>query len=136
MYIEHTMAYVHQKHFALEEAQSLLKKIKPLALSLVELKARLDERGFDIYRHQYFGGRGPNGERLFPRELEKLVNILTTLDAMGVLVKGIEQGLIDFPHIRANGEEVYLCYKADEQEIRYWHTLNGGFAGRRPLSEI
>lgn len=114
----------------------MLKKIKPLLRSLVSLKAKLDERGYDIYRHQYFGGTGPNGEGFFPTELEKLVEILQKLDALGVLVKGIEQGLVDFPHIRATGEEVYLCFMVDEEEIRYWHTLDGGFAGRRPLRDI
>lgn len=130
------MSFVHTKHFSLPEAQSLIKKVKPLVGELVELKAKLDERGFDIYRHQYFGGSGPNGDRFFPQELEHLVRILKSLDEMGILVKGIEQGLVDFPHVRSNGEEVYLCFKADENGIRFWHSLEGGFAGRKPLNEL
>ena len=130
------MSLVHNKHFSLSEAQSLIKKVKPLVVELVGLKEKLDQHGFDIYRHQYFGGSGPNGDRFFPQELEQLVRILKALDEMGILVKGIEQGLVDFPHVRSNGEEVYLCFKADENEIRFWHSLEGGFAGRKPLSEL
>ena len=100
------------------------------------MKQRIDERGFDVYRHEYFGGTGPNGERYFPRELERLVEILRAFDSLGILVKGIDVGLIDFPHIRANGEEVYLCFRAGEADIVAWHTIEGGYAGRRPISEL
>jgi hypothetical protein len=130
------MDHLHMKHFSLSEAQSLIVKIKPLAEELVALKTKLDEKGFDIYRHQYFGGTGPNGERFFPPELERLVSILKSFDSLGVLVKGIEQGLVDFPHLRSSGEEVYLCFKADEDEIRFWHTVDGGFTGRKPLADL
>ncbi len=130
------MSFVHTKHFDLSEAQLLIKKVKPLVTDLVELKTKLDERGFDIYRHQYFGGGGPNGERFFPQELEQLVRILKSIDDMGILVKGIDNGLVDFPHVRTNGEEVYLCFKADENEIRFWHSLEGGFTGRKLLNEL
>ncbi len=130
------MAYVHEKHFTLAEAQAAIPRVKPLAEELVALKSKLDERGFDVHRHQYFGGRGPNGDRFFPPELERLVDVLKQLDAMGVIVKGIEEGLVDFPHLRKSGEEVYLCFKADEERIEYWHSLETGFAGRRPIKEL
>jgi hypothetical protein len=55
---------------------------------------------------------------------------------MGVVVKGIDQGLIDFPTLRANGEEVYLCHQAGEDRIRWWHPIDLGFAGRRPIAEL
>jgi len=127
---------LHAKHFNLKEAQSLIKKVKPLTVELVDLKKKLDKKGYDIHRHQFFGGSGPNGERFFPAELERLVEILRHLEKLGILVKGIEEGLIDFPHIRANGEEVYLCFKAGEAEIKFWHSLEDGFAGRRPIQEL
>lgn len=130
------MAYVHQRHFTLAEARRILPEAGSLAEEMVRLKCRLDERGFDIHRHQYFGGMGPNGEQYFPRELERLVEVLKTLESLGVIVKGIDQGLIDFPHIRENGEEVYLCFRAGETEIAFWHGLEAGFAGRRPLREL
>jgi hypothetical protein len=127
---------LHEKHFTLKQAQSALRHVKPLVEELVVLKKALDARGYNIYRHEYFGGSGPNGDRFHPPELERLVAILGMLEDRGVLVKGIEEGLIDFPHLRKGGDEVYLCFKAGEKEIAHWHTINGGFAGRRPLSDL
>jgi hypothetical protein len=48
------------------------------------------------------------------------------------LLKDIEQGLIDFPHLR-DGREVYLCWRSGEKEIRYWHELDAGAVGRQLL---
>jgi hypothetical protein len=45
-------------------------------------------------------------------------------------------GLIDFPAQRRNGEVVLLCYRDDEDTIRFWHPLETGFAGRRPIEEL
>src|SRR6267378_4016281 len=89
----------------------MLMGISPLVGELVSLKKKLDDRGYDIYRHEYFGGTGPNGERYFPPELQRLVTIAKNLDKKGIIIKGIDAGLIDFPHVRSNGEEVYLCWK-------------------------
>ena len=114
----------------------MLDDVRLLATELVRLKQVLDGRGYDISRHAYFGGTGPNGERYFPAELERLVAILAELDAKGVIVKGIDQGLVDFPHVRKSGEEVYLCFRADEPDIGFWHPIEEGFAGRRPISEL
>ncbi len=130
------MDYLHQKHFTLDQARRVLVGVVDLVEELVSLKQVLDERGYDMYRHQYFGGSGPNGERFFPPELLRLVEIAKNLDKQGVLVKGWDDGLIDFPHIRSNGEEVYLCWKMGEKDIRYWHRIPDGFAGRRPIQEL
>ena len=55
------------------------------------------------------------------------------LENMGVLIKSIEEGLLDFPSIRFN-EEVFLCWKEGETEIKFWHGKDEGFMGRKPLS--
>jgi hypothetical protein len=51
---------------------------------------------------------------------------------MGILVKDIDMGLIDFLSIR-NGREVYLCWKHGEDELAYWHDVNAGYGGRQPI---
>lgn len=130
------MAFLHSRHFTLEEARAALAEVRPLSEELVNLKETLDRRGYDIRRHGYFGGTGPNGESYFPPELERLVEALRRLEAMGVIVKGIGQGLVDFPHVRRSGEEVYLCFRAGESYIAYWHSIDEGFAGRRPIAEL
>ena len=55
------------------------------------------------------------------------------LESMGVMIKSIEEGLLDFPSIRFN-EEVFLCWKEGETEIKFWHGRDEGFMGRKPLS--
>ena len=130
------MKHVHRKHFSVEQAQAAIVSVGPLTDEIVQLKRTLDEKGYDINHHEYFGGRGPNGDRIYPPEVERLVSILHRLEDQGILLKGIDEGLIDFPSLRSNGDEVYLCYKSGEGHIRYWHTLGGGYAGRRPLDEL
>lgn len=130
------MDHLHDKHFTLPQAQRMLSGIRHLVEEIEKLKKKLDERGYDIYRHEFFGGSGPNGDRYFPQELERLVGIVGKLEKKGILVKGFEEGLIDFPHIRSNGEEVYLCWKVDEPDIQFWHRIPDGFPGRKPVAEL
>ena len=130
------MSHLHQRHFSLADARRTLAETAPLVEELVSLKQKLDERGYDIYRHQYFGGTVPNGEKVYPPEVERLVAVAQELDARGILIKDIDQGLIDFPHIRQDGEEVYLCWKLGEKDIGYWHRIPDGLAGRRSVEEL
>ena len=55
------------------------------------------------------------------------------LESGGVMIKSIEEGLLDFPSLRFN-EEVWLCWKEGETEIKFWHGKDEGFTGRKPLS--
>ena len=127
---------LHEKHFTLEQARLMVSGISPMIEEMVELKKKLDARGFDVYRHQYFGGSGPNGERVFPPELERLVEIAKNLDKKGIVIKSLDEGLIDFPHIRSNKEEVYLCWKLGENDVHYWHSIPDGFPGRKPVDDL
>ena len=129
-------AYLHRKHFTLDEARKVLTSVHALAIKMVELKRELNRKGWDVSRHQYFGGMGPNGDGHFPEEMETLVGIVGSLEQRGVVVKGIDQGLIDFPHLRSNGEEVYLCWKVGENDIEYWHRIPDGYAGRKSIREL
>ncbi len=126
----------HTKHFTLAEANAALEDIRPMLRGIIDLKHALDEKGFDVYRHQYFGGMGPNGDRFFPKELEELAALAKDLDERGIQLKSLDTGLIDFPHIRENSEEVYLCYVEGENEIAYWHTIAAGFSGRQGLETL
>ncbi len=57
---------------------------------------------------------------------------LAQLGEMGIVLRDLDRGLVDFPSLR-DGEEIYLCWTEDEDEIAYWHSLESGFAGREPL---
>jgi hypothetical protein len=127
---------LYTKHYTLEEAQLKLVEIKTLIEELVGLKKLMDEKGYDVFKHQYFGGMGPNGMKAFPPQFERLVAIVKELGEMQIEIKDLNKGLIDFPHVRASGEEVYLCYLLGEPAIVSWHSITGGFAGRRSLDEL
>ncbi len=62
-------------------------------------------------------------------QVNRLVNHLTS---RGCVLKGLEQGLVDFPAMR-EGREVFLCWKNPEQAVTHWHDLDTGFAGRQKL---
>ena len=76
------------------------------------------------------GGSYPG--RDVARSLVELSRALGELEAVGVILRDVDRGLIDFPALR-DGEEVYLCWLLDEDEVGFWHEPDTGFAGRRPL---
>lgn len=63
-------------------------------------------------------------------------SLLAEANALGADVKDPILGLVDFYHRRADGSIVLLCYRDDEPALAWWHPLETGFAGRRPLSEL
>lgn len=127
---------LHKIHFTLQSARIKVIEIKDKLRNLVTLKKKLDESGYDVYRHEYFGGAGPNGTGKFPKDMEDLVVVMKELSKSGILIKSLDTGLIDFPCIRNTGEEVYLCYMLGEDTIKYWHSIEEGFAGRKHIEEL
>ena len=61
-----------------------------------------------------------------------LYKAIEVLEATGVSIKSVDEGLLDFPSKRFD-EEVWLCWKAGEDEIKFWHGKDEGFMGRKPL---
>ena len=66
-------------------------------------------------------------------EMTKFYQLIEDLEATGVSLKGIDQGLLDFPSRRFD-EDVWLCWKDGETEIKFWHDMNSGFNGRKPIT--
>ncbi len=64
--------------------------------------------------------------------ITKFYESMEVLENTGVVVKGLEQGLLDFPSKRFD-EEVWLCWKYGETEIKFWHEKDSGFMGRKPI---
>ena len=63
----------------------------------------------------------------------KFYQAIEDLEKTGVVIKGIEEGLLDFPSKRFD-DEVWLCWKEGEKEIKFWHEKDVGFSGRKPIS--
>jgi hypothetical protein len=65
---------------------------------------------------------------------QTLKTAMDRIEDLGVLVKDLDIGLVDFPTL-FGGEEVYLCWRMDEDDIDHWHGINEGFNGRRPIDK-
>jgi hypothetical protein len=65
---------------------------------------------------------------------QTLKNAMGRIEDLGVLVKDLDTGLVDFPTL-LRGEEVYLCWRMDENDIQHWHGVNEGFQGRKPIDK-
>jgi hypothetical protein len=129
------------RHFTPEEANAALAEVRPLVERMVTLRHAHVEaltRQEELEGHIRGNGGGiPPAELAgaaaeVDREARELASVIDELVEHGVQVKDIDDGLIDFPALR-QGETVLLCWRLGEDEVAYWHTLEGGFAGRRPL---
>src|SRR5690348_18478499 len=67
--------------------------------------------------------------------ITKFYKSIEDLEATGVSVKSIDQGLLDFPSLMFN-EEIWLCWKQGETEIKFWHGKDEGFNGRKPIESV
>lgn len=130
--------YLHDRHFSLFEARRTLAKVRPQVEKLKALKRALDQQGFNLSAYPVPTGPGlsTNGHKPYPKEFIRLTDILHQLTERSIQIKDIGAGLIDFPHLRDDGEEVYLCWKLGEETIGYWHPIQDGFAGRRPIDQL
>jgi hypothetical protein len=130
------------KIFSLSEAQTLLPVVEALLRKAQTAAARTGEldREMQELNQRIFlaGGMHVNvakaARRRAEREraLQETRDTLAEMEEIGVQVKDLEKGLLDFPSTM-DGQEILLCWKLGEAEIGYWHTAEDGFAGRKPL---
>lgn len=67
--------------------------------------------------------------------IDQMAAGVARIDALGLTLRDIEHGLVDFPAL-VSGRQVWLCWQRGETAIGYWHGLDSGFSGRRPLAEL
>lgn len=67
--------------------------------------------------------------------IDQMAAGVARIDALGLTLRDIEHGLVDFPAL-VSGRQVWLCWQRGETAIEYWHGLDSGFSGRRPLAEL
>jgi hypothetical protein len=63
-----------------------------------------------------------------------LYNMIQELEDMGIMIKSVDEGLLDFPSIR-DDEEIWLCWKFGENQVKFWHRKEEGFMGRKPIPQ-
>ena len=129
------------KEFTLEEANAAVERLRPVVERMVEHGRALAaaQRRQRALVTQIAG----NGGDLQPSDLSELAETIQAeadaiaacakqIDDAGAQIKSLEEGLLDFP-ARRDGEAVLLCWKLGEGEIAYWHGVDEGFAGRKPV---
>jgi hypothetical protein len=129
------------RYFTVEEANDALEELRPLAEQMVGLRQELVEA--QAQRASLGAQVGTNGGDLTPSDFAEadaqleqaateLARRVEQIQAAGVLVKDLDRGLLDFPALR-EGEEILLCWQVGEDEVAFWHGIEEGFAGRKPL---
>jgi hypothetical protein len=132
------------RYFTLAEAQAALEELRPVAEEMVEHRRELVEA--QARRATLGAQAASNGGDLTPsdfavadEDLEQaataLARCVERIQAAGVLVKDLDRGLLDFPALR-DDEEILLCWLVGEDDIRYWHGLEEGFAGRKEIDDV
>ena len=123
-----------KKLFTLDEANAFVPQLLDLVPKIQKLSVSLNNNFPDIKnardKAKWNGGSGQGGDYL--NSVLKYNDLMHKIEEMGCEVKGIREGLIDFPSLR-EGREVYLCWRMPEKEILFWHDLNAGFTGRKPI---
>lgn len=126
--------------FTLDEANALLPRLREV---LEEMQAKREVLAGTREELAAFGRTAAGNGHLAGKELRekqqkaeelatRLSELLAELTSFGCELKGLDQGLIDFPAERA-GRTVYLCWRLGEDTIAHWHDVEAGFAGRQPL---
>jgi hypothetical protein len=130
--------------FTLEEAQSLLPTLESLLRISIDGKKLIEavDLEFQELAHRVFlsGGLLVNVVQMARRKAEREKTIhrvkdaMAEIDAIGVQVKDLDIGLLDFP-CEVDGSTVLLCWKLGETGITHWHSPTEGFAGRKLIDE-
>lgn len=132
------------KTFSLEEAQTLIPVLESLlknamesketaesiAAELQQLSQRIFMNGGSLVRIAQVARQRARQDKA----VQQVKDTLSEIDAIGVQVKDLDAGLLDFP-CRLGEDIVLLCWKMGETEIQHWHTVDSGFSGRQAVDD-
>ena len=123
----------HARHYTVEQANAALPWVQE---RMERLRSARDDFSDEDVREALGeatpGNGGGEPGRLVSEAFLELQAAAAELDALDIVVRDLERGLVDFPAIR-DEREVYLCWEEGEPEIGFWHEADAGFAGRQPL---
>ena len=130
-----------ERSFTPDEANNALEEVRPVAERLVAVRTRMRE--LERSQGELVIAIGGNGGGYAASDLNAAQTELTgladaalacvdRLEELGVVLKDLDLGLLDFPSDR-EGEEVLLCWQVGEDSVTSWHRLEEGYAGRKPI---
>jgi hypothetical protein len=112
----------------------MLDDLRPIVAEVIASRARLLELQPSLapVLEKLLGNGGSRLTAEMLETFERLRSAVGAIEAMGVLIKDLETGLIDFPSER-RGDVVFLCWRYGEPAVAHWHAIDAGFSGRQPL---
>jgi len=122
--------------FSLYEANQLIPQLQSHLMTVQQRKGvllRTRQEAQKASANAHYGGGTTMGSH-YVKSLQDISAHLRAIHELGVVVKDVDLGLCDFPHMR-DGRIVYLCWKLGEREIRWWHELTTGYKDRCPLED-
>jgi hypothetical protein len=123
----------HRRHYTLEEARERLPWVMDRLAALRSARERLTDEGARATLGESAPGNG--GGRAGRDVGEGFLDLqagVAEFEELDIVLRDLDRGLVDFPSLR-DGHEIYLCWIDCESDIEFWHELDAGFAGRRPL---
>jgi hypothetical protein len=132
------------RYFDIDAANEALTEVGPLLATLSDQRLELIRlRDRSLAAHSATGGGASEvdegeSQRLRLRMkgiVDQMAAAVARLDQLGITLRDIEHGLIDFPAL-ASGRQVWLCWQLGEDDIAFWHELDTGFGSRKPLIEL
>jgi len=128
----------YSRLFTVDEANELLPKLRPLVEQILENIRRLKSASENVIRKEQLDAEAPDlmdrlrGDAEVARLIGQVQGWVDEINAHGCVCKGVEQGLADFPCM-LGVEVVFLCWQLGEPNVGFWHRIEDGFAGRKPL---
>ena len=131
LFVVHKM---QARYYTVEEANALLPSLRSVVKELLEARQRIVDAQPELWPtlEKAVGNGGSRKAGAVLADFEKIQRAVKAIEGLGLQLKDINTGLIDFLSER-DGREVYLCWRFDEPRVAHWHDLDTGFAGRQPL---
>ncbi|MDP7665030.1 MAG: DUF2203 domain-containing protein [Nitrospinota bacterium] len=127
----------YKKIFSVREARTLVPDLRPRLLRMREIREHLDRYRDEAEQTSRDVDRGgstmPSAADYFPL-VGEITSHLKYFQAIGVLIKDLSAGLVDFPSIR-DGRVVFLCWHAGEETVSHWHEVDAGIADRNQIEQ-
>ena len=124
-----------QKYYTPEEANKALNIVRPVISEMMQIGEKIRAHQpelWDLVQKSAGNGGNPKLSKLLT-DFDRLDFLLHQIQDMGIQIKDLMIGLIDFVALR-DGREVYLCWKYGEDSIQFWHEIEAGFQGRQWIS--
>jgi hypothetical protein len=123
-----------KRYFTIEEANAALVTLRPIVATMLAARERIVAAQPELWPVLEKAAQNGGSEKASTVlvDFEAVRRSAKAIEAMGIELKDINTGLVDFLAER-DGRDVYLCWRYNEPKVAFWHDLEAGFAGRQPL---